>query len=107
VQEGAVIYKLHKFRERDSKIIFKKKDFVFQTEGKLLCEACEFDFNVKYGELGFKYIECHHRTPLSEFTSSSKTSLLDLALVCSNCHRMLHRRIDTLSIEGLKKLLAS
>lgn len=107
VQEGAVIYKLHKYRERDVGIVLKKKSVVFENSGKLLCEACEFDFNEKYGELGFKYIECHHRTPLSEFTSTSKTTLFDLALVCSNCHRMLHRKTDGLSVEGLKRLIAS
>ena len=54
VKEGAVIYKLHKYRERDSKIILRKKEIEFNLEGRLLCEACSFDFHVKYGELGFK-----------------------------------------------------
>lgn len=107
VMEGAVIYKLHKFRERDSSIVKRKKVIEFQKNGKLLCEACTFDFHQTYGELGFKYIECHHRTPLAEFSSKTKTTLVDLALVCSNCHRMLHRRLDILSIEGLRQLLAS
>ncbi|MBK8681076.1 MAG: HNH endonuclease [Bacteroidetes bacterium] len=102
VQEGAVIFKLHKYRERDSTIIKKKKEAEFKRNGYLLCEACEFDFHKKYGELGYKYIECHHRIPLSDFTSTTKTSLIDLALVCSNCHRMLHRKLDTLSVESLK-----
>jgi len=106
VKEGAVIYKLHKLRERDSSIIKKKKEIEFIKFGKLPCEACTFDFYKKYGELGFKYIECHHRTPLSEFSSQTKTSLNDLALVCSNCHRMLHRKVDTLSVEGLRALIS-
>ncbi|TVR16481.1 MAG: HNH endonuclease [Balneolaceae bacterium] len=106
VREGSVIYKLHKFRERDSRIIQKKKEKEFIKFGRLPCEACTFDFYKKYGQLGYKYIECHHRTPLSEFSSSSKTTLNDLALVCSNCHRMLHRKLDQLSVEGLKGLLA-
>lgn len=107
VKEGAVIYKLHKYRERDSKIVKRKKEREYQRLGKLPCEACTFDFYQKYGELGYKYIECHHRTPLSEFSSTSKTTLKDLALVCSNCHRMLHRRVDTLSVEGLKRILTA
>jgi 5-methylcytosine-specific restriction enzyme A len=106
VREGSVIYKLHKYRERDSRIIQKKKEKEFIKLGQLPCEACTFDFYKKYGQLGYKYIECHHRTPLSEFSSSSKTTLNDLALVCSNCHRMLHRKVDQLSVEGLKGLLA-
>jgi len=106
-EEGAVIYKLHKYRERDVSIVAKKKNIVFEQYGKLLCEACEFDFNVQYGDLGYKFIECHHRTPLAEFTSTSKTTINDLALVCSNCHRMLHRSIGTLSVETLKNMIAS
>lgn len=107
VREGTVIYKLHKYRERDSNIIKRKKEKEFQRLGRLPCEACTFDFFQKYGQLGHKYIECHHRTPLSEFSSSTTTTLKDLALVCSNCHRMLHRKVDTLSVEGLKIILAS
>lgn len=107
VQEGAVIYKLHKFRERDTGIVKKKKHIEYETNGRLLCEACEFDFHVTYGELGFKYIECHHKTPLADFTSATKTTLHDLALVCSNCHRMLHRKIDSLSVEGLRQVLSA
>lgn len=107
VQEGAVIYKLHKYRERDTSIIKRKKEVEFQRHGRLLCEACTFDFHQKYGELGFKYIECHHRVPLSDFSSSTKTGLNDLALVCSNCHRMLHRKVDTLSVEGLRNILTA
>lgn len=107
VSEGTVIYKLHKYRERDTKIIKKKKEREFMRLGKLPCEACTFDFFQKYGELGYKYIECHHRTPLSEFSRSTTTTLKDLALVCSNCHRMLHRKVDTLSVEGLRNILAS
>jgi 5-methylcytosine-specific restriction protein A len=107
VKEGAVIYKLHKYRERDSKIIRKKKENDFLRLGKLPCEACSFDFYQKYGQLGHKYIECHHRTPLSDFSSSTTTTLQDLALVCSNCHRMLHRKVDTLSVEKLRNILSA
>lgn len=107
VNEGAVIYKLHKYRERDSKIIKKKKEKEYKKLGKLPCEACTFDFYQKYGALGYKYIECHHRTPLSDFSTTTKTGLTDLALVCSNCHRMLHRKVDTLSVEGLRSILTA
>lgn len=102
VKEGKVIYKLHKLRERDSKINKKKKEVYFKKYGKLNCEVCNFDFYKVYGEIGKGFIEAHHRLPLSELDGESKTELKDLALVCSNCHRMLHREIDTLSIQELK-----
>jgi len=103
VKEGKVIYKLHKLRERDSKINKKKKDDYLKKFGKLNCEVCDFDFHNFYGELGKGFIEAHHRIPLSDIDGESKTELKDLALVCSNCHRMLHRKIDTMSINDLKE----
>ncbi len=91
IYEGQVLYKLHKLRERNKKIVLKKKSESLKKYGKLECEICNFDFNKQYGEVGYGFIECHHRVPLSELTSASETKLKDLALVCANCHRMLHR----------------
>lgn len=103
--EGKVLYKLHKYRERNPNLVFKKKTLHLKKYGTLDCEACDFNFQVKYGELGEGYIECHHRIPLSQYDGSSGTTLADLVLVCSNCHRMLHRQLDTLSLPGLKAVL--
>lgn len=64
VQEGKVLYKLHKLRERDQSIIHEKKELAFQEMGRLLCEACAFDFERTYGKLGHRFIECHHTTPV-------------------------------------------
>lgn len=99
-KEGKVIYKLHKLRERDRKINNKKKIQYFEKYGKLDCEVCGFDFQKFYGDLGSGFIEAHHRVPLSELNGEKTTKLNDLALVCSNCHKMLHRSI---SIDELKK----
>jgi len=102
VWEGQVIYKLHKLRERHNKINKRKKEWALDSFGRLECEACTFDFEKFYHKLGKGYVECHHRTPLSELETEQKTKLDDLALVCSNCHRMLHREISTLSVDELK-----
>ena len=42
---------------------------------------------------------------LSDLAHGGTTRLRDLALVCANCHRMLHRRRPWLGIRGLRKLL--
>jgi len=102
VKEGKVIYKLHKLRERDNKINQKKKDLYLLQNGKLDCEVCGFDFHKTYGELGKGFIEAHHRIPLSEIDGERITKLKDLALVCPNCHKMLHKAINTLSVNELK-----
>lgn len=105
VQEGKVLYKLHKLRERGQSIIHEKKELVFQEMGLLLCEACEFDFERTYGKLGHKFIECHHTTPLALSSEARITSMDELALVCANCHRMLHRKISDLTVPGLRALV--
>jgi len=102
VKEGQVLYKLHKVRERDKTIIAEKKKSVLKANGKLECEACGFNFENKYGEIGKGFIECHDIVPLSKFDGSKETKLKDLALVCSNCHRMLHRDISVLNIDEFK-----
>ncbi len=105
VMEGQVLYKLHKVRERDNYIVKRKKEQVLDITGKLACEACVFEFEPYYGDIGKGYIECHHRTPLANFKVATKITLNDLALVCSNCHRMLHKEIDTITVENLRLMI--
>jgi len=102
VKEGQILYKLHKVRERDRKIIEAKKKKVLKEKGELKCEACDFDFEKTYGELGRGYIECHHLIPLSNFMVNKETKLDDLALLCSNCHRMIHKDLSISSIKEFK-----
>lgn len=104
-KEGSVIYKLHKYRERNSAIVKKKKDKELREFGKLECEVCGFIFNSKYGDLGSGYIECHHKKMLSQMDVEAVTELDDLALVCSNCHRMLHRNLNSMDINDLKLIV--
>ena len=105
VVEGQTLYKLHKFRERNREIVKRKKEQALSLYGKLTCEACIFVFEEFYGDIGKNFIECHHLTPLSKFKVETKTTLDSLGLVCSNCHRMLHKRIDTLSLQDLKMMI--
>ncbi|EJR56560.1 hypothetical protein IIM_00492 [Bacillus cereus VD107] len=73
----------------------------------LSCVVCGFNFEDVYGGRGKDFIEVHHVKPLStigeEIVIDPKE---DLVPVCSNCHRMIHRRKDNvLTIEELKVLL--
>jgi 5-methylcytosine-specific restriction protein A len=102
VKEGQVLYKFHKVRERDRKIIDAKKKKVLKDKGELKCEACDFDFEKTYGEMGKGYIECHHLIPLSNFQVNKETKIDDLALLCSNCHRMIHKDLRIKTIKEFK-----
>lgn len=102
--EGKVLYRMHRLRERNPKLVAQIKKQALKN-GKLECQVCRFDFYKTYGELGKGYIECHHTKPVSSYKDIQKTTIKDLVLVCSNCHRMLHRRRPWLSIEDLSLLL--
>jgi hypothetical protein len=89
--EGRLLIKKHFSRERNQALAKKKKRAVLSITGALACEVCTLDFLEKYGELGRGFAECHHLTPLALLNKPSETRLQDLAIVCANCHRMLHR----------------
>ena len=89
--EGRLLYRAHRTRERDPKLRKKKIEQATANGGPLCCIVCGFNFEAAYGERGAGFMECHHVVPLHE-TGATRTRLDDLALVCSNCHRMIHRR---------------
>lgn len=102
VEEGGVSYRLHKRYERDRRIIDQKKAMALAEFGCLKCECCEFDFAEEYGEVGFGFIEAHHRKPVFKMKPGAKTRKEDLSLVCSNCHRIIHSRREPLTIDEVK-----
>ncbi|WP_228126531.1 HNH endonuclease [Candidatus Marinarcus aquaticus] len=105
VQEGKSKYRRHLVRERDSKII-KLAKIKFKKEiGKLYCEVCGFDFEKTYGKIGTDFIEGHHNIGVSELKEDQKTRIEDISLVCSNCHKMLHRRKPWLTVNELKAII--
>ena len=103
--EGKTYEVRHKTRERNPKLVAKAKAQFKSKFGRLFCEACDFDFAAKYGNAGDGFIEAHHKIPVSELKPSAKTKIDDLVLVCSNCHRMLHRRRPWQTIQALRRLI--
>lgn len=90
------------FFARNAALVAKAK----QVRGTV-CECCGFDFSSVYGGLGSNYIECHHLNPLSErppqaWDEDIRTTIDDVRMLCSNCHRMIHRRRPALTVEELK-----
>lgn len=71
------------------------------------CQICGFDFKNKYGYIGENYIEVHHKKPL--FSLDEKlipNPETDLVTICSNCHRMIHRKKnDIITPDKLKKII--
>lgn len=85
---------------RDRKLIEQAKA-VHGTK----CLVCDFDFGEIYGSHGEGFIEMHHLHPIAQ--GARKTTIEELAPVCANCHRMLHKGNQLLSIKELKQIIST
>lgn len=99
--EGKEKFALHRFKERNKKLIEKAKENYFKIDNKLKCQVCQFSFVESYGDLGIGFIEAHHLYPISELIIETETKIEDIAFLCSNCHRMVHRQRPWLNLEAL------
>jgi predicted HNH restriction endonuclease len=103
--EGKLKYRLHRIKERSRKLSKAVKDTSLREVGELLCDVCGFSFRERYGDLGDGYIEAHHTVAISLLKKETPTKVNDIALVCSNCHRMLHRKRPWLGMSELRLLI--
>ena len=97
----------HRSYERKSGNRRKKIDSIKKRGLPIACECCGFDFEKTYGERGRDFIEVHHAVPVSELKAGQRLRISDLRLLCSNCHRMVHRRQPWLSIEEVQALIGT
>ncbi len=104
--EGNEAYRLHRIWERKPEVVKKAKDRFHKKHGRLFCEACGFDFLESYGDRGNMFIEGHHTKLVSAMKEGEKTKVEDIALLCSNCHRMIHKK-PIISVKELAELINS
>lgn len=103
--EGREVKALHETKERSQRLASLAKEQALLRFGKLECEACGFDFEKVYGEVGRGFMEAHHLRPLGDLSKATESRLRDIALVCANCHAMLHRHRPWLARGTLHLLL--
>lgn len=100
-------YVLH--RKREVRLRARKiEQALHKNGGRLVCEVedCGFDFKEKYGELGAGYAHVHHKKQLSKAPKEgTDVSLADLAVVCANCHAMIHKGGQCHSLEKISAAL--
>lgn len=90
--EGKILFRIHRSRERNPHLIKEAKGrFKAKHDNRIFCEICGFDFGAVYGEIGKDFIEAHHIKPVSEMQDGDKSRVEDMVMLCSNCHRMIHR----------------
>jgi 5-methylcytosine-specific restriction protein A len=86
--EDATKLRIHKRIERNQKLAKAAKEYHGYT-----CQACGMNFEKVYGEIGKGYIEAHHLEPVSSLKGKkvSRDPTKDFAVLCANCHRMIHK----------------
>ncbi len=99
--EGKLLLKKHIQKERSSTLIKKFK----ATLENYNCSVCGFNFEKKYGLIGENYIEAHHIKPIMDIKENEEVSIKDLISVCSNCHRMLHKKKPPYTLNEIKRML--
>jgi hypothetical protein len=96
--EGRRQLSVHLRLERSRSLI---KDFK-KSLTDFSCEACGVNLGETYGPLGEGCIEAHHRRPVSQMQEGETTKLSDLAALCPNCHRIIHRN-GLMTVEDLAR----
>ncbi|HCF7185724.1 TPA: HNH endonuclease [Pseudomonas aeruginosa] len=81
-QEGERNYATHLIAERSKAAVSTVKNTSIW-----ICEICKLDFQDKYG---VKYIEAHHKIPISTYSARHTIKPQDFALLCPNCHKAVH-----------------
>ncbi len=71
------------------------------------CRGCDVDYRELYGKSGERCVDAHHLVPFAEVGVGVRKldPVRDFAIVCSNCHRLIHSRREPLTIPELRELL--
>jgi 5-methylcytosine-specific restriction protein A len=90
--EGRLLSRLHTKRERNRSLRPKALKRA-RASGDLKCAACNKIENKKLGAIAEAMFEVHHIQPLSTLAKDTEieTKLSDLAILCADCHRLIHR----------------
>mgnify|MGYP001604201817 CR=1 FL=1 len=90
--EGAERKYIQTIRERNPKL----RKAAIGKYGRT-CMVCKFNFDDYYAkEFANSYIEVHHTKLLSDAMGEIETDIKDVIVVCSNCHRVIHRKRSAL-----------
>ena len=103
---------IRKHREHEKYYIKTDPTFIKKLKKKFnyTCQACNLNFEKIYGKYNNKldYVEAHHIVPKSEIIKMIDLNQelgreeKDFAILCANCHRMIHR-YGYPSLEEFKK----
>ncbi|SFC90218.1 HNH endonuclease [Tropicimonas isoalkanivorans] len=68
----------------------------------LRCECCKITHT---DNVRASIFEVHHKVPYAENFETRQLKISDLAVLCANCHRMIHRMPDVSDVNALRAYL--
>lgn len=72
------------------------------------CQACDLNYEDKYGPIGADLIHVHHVTPLSAIGEAYQVDpVRDLIPLCATCHHVVHRRDPPYSLSEIRAALTA
>ena len=107
VAEGELRQRSAEYRTRSTTLRTAAIEHYSQN-GRILCDACNFEFALAYPKLGNGYIQIHHLKPVSYFRGEElqiAKALANVRPLCANCHQMVHQRRPPYEVERLKSEL--
>lgn len=76
------------------------------TNARGMCAVCGIDYSQVLGGLGSRVLQVHHRKQLALADEPQVNGIEDLAVVCANCHQIIHSDMaNAMPVEVLQKLL--
>lgn len=99
IEEGFTRIVQNTERSRSRKLVQMARAH-YAVGNKVYCTACAFNFEDFYGEVGRGFIEIHHLRPIFAYEGSLQqdleTALENVRPLCANCHRMVHRKRNSI-----------
>lgn len=92
-------------RKERSSALRKARLAIARQQGELRCEVCNVSFTKLPPGIGESCCEVHHKIPVASLVPGALVRLKDLAVVCSNCHRMIHSKNPPYSPTQLSRKL--
>lgn len=107
ITEGQLSTRSVAYRKRSRQLREAAVDH-YTRNGRIPCDACSFDFELAYVDIGVGYIQIHHLEPIS--FGGQRELPLDEAVhkvrpLCANCHVMVHYRDPWITVENLTDTL--
>lgn len=96
-------YRYHRRIERNSSHSKKVKEL----QGTR-CKGCNIDPQDVYGPLAIEMVDAHHLKPISKLADGQTIDLdplKDFAVLCPNCHRLIHRMDNPGDLDTLRALI--